>query len=453
VYVTGSSFASGGPWNSDYATLKYDADGNQLWVARYNGPASGLDEARALALDGTGNVYVTGSSSVSGTGFNTDYATVKYDPDGNQLWVRRYNGPGNNFDSARALALDGAGDVYVTGQSTGLGTSSDFATVKYDADGNQVWVARYNGPSNGPDYATALAIDSAGNVYVAGGTGRYGEPDVIYDYATIKYDAEGNQLWVAGYHWLDDSASALAVDTAGNVYVTGRSGGLPLHGGFGPARRFGDYATIKYDPDGNQLWVRRYNGLSSDEDVATALAVDGAGNVYVTGMSLSRIYYDKGEHYDYDYATVKYDPDGNALWIAHYNEPGYGEDRANAITIDAAGNVYVTGGSQGDYATIKYLAAPSAPAAPGDLSAAAISPSQIDLSWTDNSEGESGFAIERWNGALGEYEEIATVEADVTSFSDAGLAAETTYSYRVRAFNAAGHSDYSNEAEASTPPE
>ena len=100
--------------------MKYNASGVQQWVARYDGPASSDDWATALAVDGSGNVYVTGYSAGSGTGY--DYATVKYNAGGVQQWVARYDGPASGDDLATALAVDGSGNVYVTGYSTGSGT-------------------------------------------------------------------------------------------------------------------------------------------------------------------------------------------------------------------------------------------------------------------------------------------------------------------------------------------
>jgi hypothetical protein len=339
VYVTGRSYGSG--TSADYATIKYDTNGNQLWVARYDGPASDYDDARAIALDASGNVYVTGMSVRADT-FG-DYATIKYDPDGNQLWVAFYNGPGSFMDIAKSIALDSSGNAYVTGSSFGSGTDTDYATIKYDPDGNELWVKRYHGSGNSEDSARAIVLDDSGNVYVTGvsiGDGTY------YDYATIKYDPDGNELWVARYDGPasdHDDACAIALDSSGNVYVTGRSDDIRSYSDR-------DYATIKYDTNGNQLWLQRYNGPGNEVDEANAIAADGAGNVYVTGQS------DFGDIPDdeADYATIKYDTDGNQLWLSRYNG-----NFANALALDVSGNVYVTGGSWSgdtgyDYATIKY---------------------------------------------------------------------------------------------------
>ncbi len=143
---------------------------NQEWVARYNGPIDSIDEAYSIAVDNSGNVYVTGRSG--GIGITKDYATIKYNSSGVQQWVARYNGPGNGRDDAYSIAVDNSGNSYVTGFSTGLGTSYDYATIKYNSAGTQIWVARYNGPGNGNDFAYSIVVDNSGNVYVTGGSFR-----------------------------------------------------------------------------------------------------------------------------------------------------------------------------------------------------------------------------------------------------------------------------------------
>ncbi len=205
------------------------------WIAEYNGPGNGQDYAVAIAVDSEGNVYVTGYGYGIETGL--DYATIKYDKNGNQLWVARYDGPRNYSDIVHAIAVDPRGNVYVTGRSYGNWTSYDYAAIKYDKNGNQLWVARYNGPGNKGEVANALAVDPAGSVYVTGysiGSGT------SFDYLTIKYDKKGNQLWVERYDGpanYNDIPFSLAVDPVGNVYVTGQSYGVGT--GF-------DYLTIKY---------------------------------------------------------------------------------------------------------------------------------------------------------------------------------------------------------------
>ena len=156
----------------------------EAWMVQHDGLKRLRSDTHPVgfAVDTTGNAYVTGYSVGSYT--SDDYATVKYDANGNEIWVARYNGPYNEWDCPTALAVDVAGNVYVTGLSYNQGTLiNDYATIKYDTSGNQLWVARYNGPGNGNDEAMAIAVDGAGNVYVAGAiTGM----NSGYDFATIK---------------------------------------------------------------------------------------------------------------------------------------------------------------------------------------------------------------------------------------------------------------------------
>ena len=338
VYVTGVSET--GPYNAqDYATVKYDSNGVQQWVTTYNGPGDGNDSPWALTTDTAGNIFVTGYSTGNSTGY--DYATVKYDSNGVQQWVSRYNGPGNSGDRSTSISVDAAGNSYVTGYSDGGGTGIDIATIKYDPAGNQQWVARYNGPGNSNDEALAIAVDAVGNIYIAGDSSA----DSECNYTTVKYNADGEQQWVALYYGPMNHSLAcdITIDASGSVLVTGSSQGVDTSD---------DYATVKYDADGEQQWVARYCGPfnANDYDNAHALVTGADGSVYVTGFTSDNLF---------DYATVKYSSSGEQLWAACYNGPGNGNDSATDIVLDSAGNLYVTGYSSGDgtsndYATIKY---------------------------------------------------------------------------------------------------
>jgi uncharacterized delta-60 repeat protein len=338
VYVTGYSYDSASTAMTGM-TIKYNSQGVQQW-AKQNGSM-----LRAIAIDSAGNVFVAGYTA---TGANQDFVTIKYSSSGVPEWIKTYDdGSGNSENLAMDIAVDGAGNIYVTGWSNYLAggyiVDRDFATVKYNNAGVQQWVARYNGPGNSEDEALKVAVDGVGNVYVTGvstGIGTGG------DYATVKYNNSGVQQWVARYNGPGngmDEAYDIAVDESGNIYVTGSSSNGTN----------ADFATIKYGSNGTQLWVARYNGPGNGDEVAIAIGMDSLGNVYVTGKSA-------GSGTGYDIATVKYDSQGIELWVRRYNGPGNGNDEASGIAVDSYGYIYVGGASTGigtnfDYCTIKYV--------------------------------------------------------------------------------------------------
>jgi hypothetical protein len=388
VYVTGESVSS--PTGADYLTIKYNSSGQEEWVALYDGGLG--DAATAMAVDSSGNVYVTGQSWSAKTS-EYDYATVKYNADGQEQRVARYDGPANDYDYPTGIAVDNSGNVYVTGESTGLEGDWDCTTVKYNSGGQQEWVVRYNGPANGDDWGSAIALDKSDHVYVTGGSTVSG---IFSEYLTIKYDSAGQEQWVARYHGTgngNDAAKGIAIDGPGNIYVTGSS--------FNSNNNF-DCVTIKYDSTGQETSLARYDGPIHLDDSGYAIAIDNSDNVSVTGagaVSFNEFNYltirynsagqeqwvaqsdaggyavavatdSSGNTYitgtgsgvtSADYATVKYDALGQEQWVARYNGPGNGPDYANAIAIDDSGNVYVTGASltsqpfNSDSATIKYI--------------------------------------------------------------------------------------------------
>lgn len=288
VCVTGTSYGIENGY--DYATIKYNFSGIEQWSSRYNGPGNGSDYVSSIAVDGSGNVFVTGWSW--GTGTSWDYATIKYNALGVQQWESRYNQPGNNGAFANSIAVDDLGNVYITGSSYDSAKNLDYTTIKYNTAGVQQWISKYDGSGNiySYDLALSLAVDGSGNVYLTGESEGIGTG---YDYATIKYNSSGVQQWSSRYNGPGngyDRASSLAVDSSGNVYVTGFSIG---------SGTVDDYATIKYNSSGVQQWIQRYNGPGNSTDVANSIAVDVSGNVYVTG-------YSHGSGTAVDYATIKY---------------------------------------------------------------------------------------------------------------------------------------------------
>lgn len=348
VLVTGRS-KSDGFINVDFATVKYSGDGVPLWTNRYNGGSdtSFADIVTEIAVDGSGNTFVTGTSF---DGVSTDYATIKYSPAGTALWTNRYHGSGN-YSEPSAIAVDGSGNVFVTGTSADDLFALDYATLAYSGAGVPLWTNLYNGPGNDLDRARTIAVDESGNVFVTGFSYTGGGISDHADCATIKYSNSGVPLWTNRYNGLAngfDVGNSIAVDGNGNVFVAGDT--ADGTGGMGEA----DFLIIAYSGSGASLWTNRYNKLlmRNDDSTPTAMALDGSGNVLVTGSS------DAGPGFNANYATVKYSSTGVLLWANWYNGPGDGEDRATGVAVDSSGNVYVTGYSVGsnvwDYATIKY---------------------------------------------------------------------------------------------------
>lgn len=332
VYITGGG-------GSNYLTVKYSPEGTVLWLAVYNGPANDGDYGTAIAVDNAGNVYVTGRSFGNSTG--TDFATIKYDASGTQLWLQRYNGTNNDDDAPVSIAVDASGNVYAGGWSSGTTTGIDYTIVKYSAAGSQVWVKTYNGPESGNDFMNVMIMDNSGNIY-ATGRSRGSASD---DFATVKFNSAGTLLWSARYQGGGtDEAVGLTVDQQGSVIVTGSS--VALAGK--------DYTTIKYNNAGVQQWLKRYNRTASTEDVPVGIVSDNTGNVYITG------YCTGSNTASFDYVTLKYNSNGDQLWTKIFNSGLVGvDDKASSIDIDQTGNIYVTGttissGSDVDYGTIKY---------------------------------------------------------------------------------------------------
>ena len=333
VYVTGSA-------NNDCLTIKYSPAGDTLWKAVYNGPANDADFGATIAVDNSGNVFVTGRSFGNGTG--TDFATIKYDTAGNQLWVQRYNGTNNDDDAPVSIAVDASGNVYAGGWSSHAGTGVDYAIVKYSSSGSQVWVRFYNGSGTGNDIMNAMIVDGNGNLY-ATGRSRGAAND---EYATVKYSSAGTLLWAARYEGSgSDEAAGLTVDQQGSVIVTGYAT---------TAATGKDYTTIKYNNAGIQQWLKKYNRTGTTDDEAVGVVCDISGNIYVTGFCTGT------NTASTDYVTVKYNSNGDQQWTKVFNSGLVGvDDKASSIDIDQTGNIYVTGstissGSDADFGTLKY---------------------------------------------------------------------------------------------------
>lgn len=351
VYITG--YAKNKITGNDFLTIKFNALGDTVWTRPYNGLGNGTDKATSIFVDAVGNVYVTGSTDNDPSVLsNDDYVTVKYNSAGLKLWAATFNGAANGTDKASGMLVDASGNVFVTGKSFN-GTNYDIVTVKYNSAGVQQNSIVYSG-GNGDDVPNAIAIDGNSNIYI---TGQSVAANLLDDCITLKYNSALTQTWLQTFNGTgnkNDRNYAIALDASGNVYVTGETDILTA-----PLDKNYDCLTIKYNSSGVQQWVKTYNGQANTDDLAAAVAVDGLGNIFITGQAENALSASPNK----DYITIKYNALGDTIWTSTYNGSGNGSDGANAMTIDNAGNIYITGSSyssagQKDMVTIKYSGIP-----------------------------------------------------------------------------------------------
>ncbi|MFM2306499.1 MAG: hypothetical protein RLZZ367_1168 [Bacteroidota bacterium] len=331
VYTTGYVY----DYNEDrnFCTIKYDMNGNKAWVKTFNGPDSDTDEPVAIAADGSGNVYVAGKSKNANNDY--DVFVIKYNTSGDTLWTRNWDGGAAGDDEARAMAVDASGNVYLTGSTdadASLLVSNDYISLKYSSAGALQWAVPYNGNGGGDDRAYAIALDNAGNAYVTGRTWN----GTDYDIQTQKY-ASGNGAETAFATYAsnlgDDQPAKIAIDNNGNVLLAGTSDRNAT------ASTNRDYLTIQYNSSGAQQWLQLYNGAGTGDDDLADMVLDATGNVYVTGSSDL----DSTAADNLDYVTIKYNSAGSLQWSRSYNGAAGETDAAFALALGVNNSVNVTG--------------------------------------------------------------------------------------------------------------
>jgi PKD repeat protein len=381
---TASLTSAGG---TDIFLAKYDVEGNYVWAKRMGGTST--EVGKSLALDGSGNVVVTGSFqgtadfdpsagtanlTSAGGQYDSDIFLAKYDASGNYVWAKGIGGTGNEVGNS--LASDGSGNVVVTGSFSstadfdpGAGTASltsaggtDIFLANYDASGNYVW-AKAIGTTN-TDVGYSLALDASSNVVVTGSFNGIRDfvfnpfPQMISksEIFLAKYNASGVNIWekrIGGIS--EDVGYSLALDGTGNVVVTGSFQGTEdFDPGAGTANLTSagssDIFLAKYEAaSGDYVWAKGIGGTGYD--VVTSLALDGSGNVVVTGSFRGTADFDPGAstanltsvggEYDADIFLAKYNASGN--YVLAIGMGGTGNDIGNSLTLDGSGNAVITG--------------------------------------------------------------------------------------------------------------
>lgn len=338
VYVTGEKMTQ--TTSTDIIILKYNSDGVEQWVRNYDGTGNWSDKPIAITIDENDDIYVLGRSMINNWNpYETDYVTIKFNSNGVQQWAKTYNGPGNYTDEPSAMKIDNSGNIVVTGSSyryydsTNSYEKIDFATIKYNANGDELWIRRYE-LQNGRSGAAGVTVDRFDNVYV---TGSIILDNQSGDYLTLKYDPDGNLIWARSYNGLysgNDAASFIDVDTNDNVYVTGVSV---------ESQTLETITTIKYNSSGVEQWIKNLQlPPNNTRAIPRSMKVSEDGNIIITGLILTNNML----------VTLKYNTEGELVWINTH--PGASPGYRHSVKFDSWGNVYVAGNKANDFTTIKY---------------------------------------------------------------------------------------------------
>ena len=358
----GGTFVSAG--SRDIYVAKYDANGLHQWSKRFG--SAGDDIGLNVAVDASGNVFVTGwfAGAVDFGGGNLvpsdgsyDIFLAEYNASGEHQWSQRFESA-VGWAGPFGLAADGSGNVIVSGDFKGtvdLGGGNlvcaggyDIFLAKYDASGTHQWSQRFG--STDDEFSPAVAVDGSGYVFVTGGftgTVDFGGGNLVSsasgDVFLAKYDANGVHQWSRNFGG-PASGSALAVDGSGNVVLTGGfEGTVNFGGGNIVSAGSTDIFLAKYTGNGVHLWSRPRGG--SDFDLARGVAVDGAGNVLLTGEFRGTANFGETDLVsagESDIFVAKY---GGSSGANTYRQRfgGAGYDAGRAVAVDGSGNAVVVG--------------------------------------------------------------------------------------------------------------
>ncbi|MDP2386783.1 MAG: PKD domain-containing protein [Bacteroidota bacterium] len=368
---------------NDLFIAKYDANGVYQWAKSVG---STNTDGMSIAVDGNGNVYVTGyfygtvdfdpgagTTSYTSNGLSDVFIT-KYDANGNYLWAKSFGSI--NADTSYDIKIDGNSNIYITGQiemdtdfDPGPGTAvivrvgqTDIFFAKYDANGNYIW-AKTIGSANS-DYGYGIALDGSGNCFITGffrgtadfnpGAGTVNLTSTGLDDAFIaKYDVNGNYLWAKNLGSTgNEYGYKLAVNAIGDCFVTGYfEGTVDFDPSAGVANITSGGANAiffaKYDANGNYIWAQGM-GATGDYDTGSNIALDIEGNTYLTGRFTGTADFDPGAGIAnltsaglMDIFIAKYDANGNYQYAKNIGSAG--DDHARGIIVDNIGNSYITG--------------------------------------------------------------------------------------------------------------
>jgi len=313
------------------------------WIKLYDSPASSDEEGKGVAIDLAGFFYAGGFEQRADFLEGKNWLVGRYNSSGTVFWTRTMNGFGNGDDIANGVSanMDSAiFRVFVVGSEWrgDVGEGANAVIRRYgNVPGNVVWTRTYNSLGNADDVYYGVARDDGPLTELAVGSEQ--RPDLIQgkNWLIDYYDDSGNRIWSKTYNSpanADDEAKAVAWDWL-EMKSLFAVAGYETRTDLAQAE---NWLVIKLDDFGNIAWSRTYNSPANGNDVAQSVVFDRNGNVIVAGYE-ERMDLGQG----YNWRIIKYSSVGDVLWSIDYNGPSGGDDRANGVSVDLVGNIYVCG--------------------------------------------------------------------------------------------------------------
>ncbi|MDP1727772.1 MAG: SBBP repeat-containing protein [Bacteroidota bacterium] len=380
IATSGAYQTSHGGGNDDAFIAKFSTYGVRQWASYYGG--SWNDNGNGIVIDSSENIVITGhTGSLSGIATSGAYQTsfggsvdafiAKFNASGVRLWATYYGGSGTDY--GYGIAIDGSGNIHISGytsSTSGIATSGvyqssyggsyDAYIAKFNASGVRQWATYYG--FSGDDFGYGIAVDSLGNMVITGHTysisgfatsGAYQTSLVGNNDAFIaKFNAVGARLWATYYGGNGgENGLGIAVDDSGNMVITGNTSstfGIATSGAYQTSTGGGFYDAyiVKFNASGARQWATYFGGSGSDN--VRGIAADGSGNIVITGttestsgIATSGAYKTSHGGGTNDAFIAKFNASGVRQWATYYGSSGV--DYGYGIAVKSIGNIIITG--------------------------------------------------------------------------------------------------------------
>ncbi|MFX1469182.1 MAG: SBBP repeat-containing protein [Promethearchaeota archaeon] len=417
IYLVGSTSISG---NYDIIITKFNSTGHYLWNSTYGG--SDDEYGYGIEIDSSNNIYIVGYTNSSYGNGENDIIFLKCNISGDFKWNKTWGGINHDFGSG--ITIDRFDDIYISGiydYSFSTPDSGAMCLIKYNSSGIEQWNQIWDSIST--DLAYEVAIDSFDNIYLGGVTNFVGLESGVSDTCLVKYNSSGDYQWNRTVDYNnEDVIFSIAIDSLNNIYLGGYTDS------FGAGTY--DMLLIKYNNSGGLRWNESWGGTLGDK--CQDIAIDSFDNIYLTGYTLSY-----GVPSYESLCLIKYSSAGRQEW--NWSMDASRQIFGEGIKIDLSNNIYLSGEDTGDMLLLKILPKPDTFNLSSD--AEDLDPDgKFNLNWTE-SDDALNYSIYQYSSYISVINDSLTLLVNQTNDLSIAL---SDYSNGIYYFRAVAYNKYGN---------